>query len=153
MRPKSWNLIFRKSQPGIKLKVKSIRLLDGNIALGYSSVWRTNSAIPFQGYSSVVKEIAYSLNRGDFTKLFPQVKPSFIGTLNKKSYNDHTKWSQWVTLDQIWRSYIFRSQMALQSVIKIYHTLSISIWVVDRDKPRLASPLYSRRTMTNIMGR
>ena len=41
-----------------------------------------------------------------------------------------------VTLEQIWRSYIFRSQMALQSVIKIDHTLSISIsisiWVVDQ---------------------
>ena len=37
-----------------------------------------------------------------------------------------------VTLEQIWRSYIFCSQMALQSVIKIDHTLSISIWVVDQ---------------------
>ncbi len=39
-----------------------------------------------------------------------------------------------VTLEQIWRSYIFRSKMALQSVIKIDHTLSISIsiWVVDQ---------------------
>jgi hypothetical protein len=41
-----------------------------------------------------------------------------------------------VTLEQIWRSYIFRSQMALQSVIKIDHTLlisiSISILVVDQ---------------------
>ena len=41
-----------------------------------------------------------------------------------------------VTLEQIRRSYIFRSQMALQSVIKIDHTLlisiSISILVVDQ---------------------
>ena len=53
--------------------VESIRPSDGNIAPGL----RTNSAIPFQGYSSVVKKIAYALNRGDFTKLSPQVKSSY----------------------------------------------------------------------------
>jgi hypothetical protein len=36
-----------------------------------------NSAIPFQGYSSVVKKIVYALNRGDFTKPSPQVKSSY----------------------------------------------------------------------------
>jgi hypothetical protein len=40
-----------------------------------------------------VKEIAYALNRGDFTKLFPQVKQSSIGTLNKETLKDNSKLS------------------------------------------------------------
>jgi hypothetical protein len=38
-----------------------------------------------------VKEIAYALNRGDFTILFPQVKPSSMGTLNKQTLKDNSK--------------------------------------------------------------
>jgi hypothetical protein len=38
-----------------------------------------------------VKEIAYALKRGDFTKLFPQVKPSSMGTLNKETLKENSK--------------------------------------------------------------
>jgi hypothetical protein len=38
-----------------------------------------------------VKEIAYALNMGDFTKLFPQVKPSSMETLNKEILKDNSK--------------------------------------------------------------
>ncbi len=68
-------------------------------------------------------------------------KPFQNQAVNTETRSESAVWLEFsknhftlVTLEQIWRSYILRSQMALQSVIKIDHTfsISISIWVVDQ---------------------
>ena len=63
-----------------------LRGLNSAIATADSEV-----TIDLQPCSSVVKEIAYALNMGDFTKLFPQVKPSSMETLNKEILKDNSK--------------------------------------------------------------